>query len=153
MSRTNGRGIAVVGIVGAAGLATLVLVPGLRLGADAPWLGALVILAPTAALLAATGFRHYGLGRAVAVAAVVSVLAGGISWLVAVFTLVRALSGAGVELAWAILLFLTPAVSVLGLGVLALRVVAERSAPGEPSDAVQKSAPSAEWDEWPANLR
>ena len=36
---------------------------------------------------------------------------------------------------------------------LALRVVPERSAPGEPSDAVQKSAPSAEWDEWPTNLR
>ncbi|WP_163686548.1 hypothetical protein [Mycolicibacterium gadium] len=153
MPRTDGRGSAVAGTVGAAGLATLVLVPGLRLGADAPWLGALVILAPTATLLAATGYRLYGLGRAMAVAAVVSVLAGGISWLVAVFTLVRALSGVGVGLAWAILLFLTPAVSVLGLGALALRVVPERSTPGEPSDGVQKSAPSAERDEWPTNLR
>ena len=143
MSRTNGRRLAVAGIVGAAVLATLVLVPGLRVGADWPWLGALVIFAPTATLLAATGFRHYGPGRAVAVAAVVTVVAGGISWLVAVFTLVRALSGAGVELAWAILLFLTPAVSVLALGALALRGVPQRSAPGEPSAAVQKPAPSA----------
>ena len=137
MSRRNGRGIAVAGIVGAAGLAMLVLVPGLRLGTDVPWLGALVILAPTATLLAATGFRHYGLGRAVALAAVVAVVAGGVSWLVAVFTLVRALSGVGVGLVWAILLFLTPAVSVLALGALALRVVPGMSAPGEPSDAVQ----------------
>lgn len=143
MSRRNGRGIAVAGIVGAAGLAMLVLVPGLRLGTDMPWLGALVILAPTATLLAATGFRHYGLGTAVAVAAVVAVVAGGVSWLVAVFTLVKALSGVGVGLAWAILLFLTPAVSVLALGALALRVVPGRSAPGEPSDAVQQPGASA----------
>lgn len=143
MSRTKGRRLAVAGIVGAAVLATLVLVPGLRLGADWPWLGALVILVPTATLLAATGFRHYGPGRAVAVAAVVTVFAGGVSWLVAVFTLVRALSGAGVELAWAILLFLTPAVSVLALGALALRVVPPRVVPGEPSDAARRSAPAA----------
>lgn len=45
------------------------------------------------------------------------------SWLVAVFTVVKALSGASVGLAWMILLFLTPVVSVLGMGVLALRVV------------------------------
>lgn len=143
MSRTKGRSLAVAGIVGAAVLATLVLVPGLRVGADSPWLGALVILVPTATLLAATGFRHYGSGRAVAVAVVVVVVAGGVSWLVAVFTLVRALSGVGVGLPWAILLFLTPAVSVLALGALALRVVSPRFAPDEPSDAVRNSAPSA----------
>ncbi|WP_267306933.1 hypothetical protein [Mycobacterium barrassiae] len=143
MSRTNGRSLAVAGVVGAAFLATLVLVPGLRVGADSPWLGALVILAPTATLLAVTGFRHYGIGRAVAAAVVIAVVAGGVSCLVAVFTLVRALSGAGVQLAWAILLFLTPAVSVLALGALALRVVPSRFVPGEPSDAVQKSAPLA----------
>jgi hypothetical protein len=143
MSRPNARSLTVAGIVGAAVLATLVLVPGLRVGADSPWLGALVILAPTATLLAATGFRHYGLGRAFAVALAVAVAAGGISWLVAVFTLVRALSGVGVGLAWAILLFLTPAVSVLALGALALRVVPPRFAPGDPSNALRKSAPSA----------
>ena len=111
-----------VGIVAAAATAVLLLVPGLRLGVDQPLLGAVVILLPTAALLAATGHRHYGLGGAVAVAAVVTVIAGGMSWLVAVFTLVKALSGVGVGPAWAILLFLTPAVSVLALGALALHV-------------------------------
>ncbi len=119
----TGRGVVVAGLLGAAVLATLVLVPGLRIGADQPWLGALVILVPTAVMLAATGSRHYGLGRAVVVALGVAVLAGGASWLVAVFTLVRALSGVGVGLVWAILLFLTPAVSVLALGALALRLV------------------------------
>lgn len=128
----QGQGLAVVGIIGAAGLAVLLLVPGLRLGADSPWLGAVTMLAPTATLLAVTGYRHYGLGRAVAVAVVVAVGAGGVSWFVAVFTLVRALSGAGVELAWAILLFVTPAVSVLALGALALRIVPPRSAPDLP---------------------
>lgn len=130
-SPTNGRGVAVAGIVGAAVVAALLLVPGLRLGVDQPWLGTIVILVPTAALLAATGSRHYGVGRAVAVALVVAVLAGGVSWLVAVFTLVKALSGVGVGLAWAILLFLTPAVSVLALGALALRVVPPRSPSGD----------------------
>jgi hypothetical protein len=85
-------------------------------------------------LLTATGFRHYGIGRAVAVAVLVAVIAGGVSWLVAVFTLVRALSGAGVELAWAILLFLTPAVSVLALVALTLRIVAPSSATAAESD-------------------
>lgn len=120
---TDGRAVAVAGILGAAVLAALLLVPGLRLGADRPWLGAVVILVPTAALLAGTGSRHYGRGRAVGVAVVVTALAGCVSWLVAVFTLVKALSGSGVGLVWAILLFVTPAVSVAALGALALRVV------------------------------
>lgn len=130
-SPTDGRGVAVAGIIGAAVVAALLLVPGLRLGVGHLWLGAIVILVPTATLLAATGSRHYGVGRAVAVALVVEVLAGGVSWLVAVFTLVRALSGVGVGLAWAILLFLTPAVSVLALGALALRVLPSRSPPDD----------------------
>lgn len=123
---SNGRGLAVAGTLGAAVLAALLLVPGLRLGADRPWLGAVIILVPTAAMLAVTGIRHYGAGRAVAVALVVTLVAGSVSWLVAVFTLVRALSGVGVGLVWAILLFLTPVVSVLALGALALRVVPPR---------------------------
>lgn len=123
MPTTNGRGIALLGVIGSAVLAALVLVPGLRVGATQPWLGALLIVLPTAALLTASGYRHYGLGRALAVAIVVTVVAGGVSWLVAVFTLVRALSGAGIGIAWAVLLFLTPVVSVLALGTLALRVV------------------------------
>ncbi len=127
----DGRGVALAGIVCAAGLAALLLVPGLRLGADMPWLGAVVMLAPTATLLALTGYRHYGLGRAVAVALAVAAAAGGVSWIVAIFTLVKALSGAGVELAWAILLLVTPVVSVLALGVLALRVVPRRITSGD----------------------
>lgn len=129
---TDGRGLAVAGLIGAAVLAALLLVPGLRLGADHPWLGAVVILVPAAAMLAVTGIRHYGVGRAVTVALVVTLVAGGVSWLVAVFTLVRALSGVGVGLAWAILLFLTPVVSVLALGALALRTVTPRSSEEEP---------------------
>jgi hypothetical protein len=111
------------GILGAAVVAALLLVPGLRVGAAQPWLGALIIVVPTAALLTAAGYRYYGFGRALAVALAVTLVAGGVSWLVALFTLVKALSGAGVGLGWSVLLFLTPVVSVLALGALALRVV------------------------------
>ena len=117
------------GLLAAAVLAAAVLVPGMRIGATQPWLGALVIVLPTAALLTVTGYRHYGLARSLAVSLLVSVLAGAVSWIVAVFTLVKALSGAGVGLAWAVLLFLTPAVSVLALGALALRAVPPPSSP------------------------
>ncbi|UXA19182.1 hypothetical protein [Mycobacterium sp. SMC-4] len=129
MSSDNGRGVAIAGVLGAAVVAALVLVPGLRVGASQPWLGVLVLVVPTAALLTATGFRHYGLGRAVAVAVAITLAAAAVSWVVAVFTLVRALSGSAVGTAWAILLFLTPVVSVLALGALSLRVV-----PGMSSD-------------------
>ena len=120
---SNARGVALIGVVAAAVVAAAVLIPGLRIGADQPWLGALVIVVPTATLLTATGYRHYGLARALAVAVFVSVVAGGLSWVVAVFELVKALSGEGIGMGWAVLLFLTPVVSVLALGTLALRVV------------------------------
>jgi hypothetical protein len=124
----NGRRTAVAGIIGAAVLAACLLVPGMRVGADQPWLGATIIIVPTAALLTVTGYRRYGLGRAIAVALAVTLLAGGVSWLVALFTLVKALSGAGVGLVWAILLFATPTISVLALGALALRILPPRYA-------------------------
>lgn len=90
----------------------------------------MVIVVPVAALLTGTGYRHYGLGRALAVALAVTLVAGGISWLVAIYSLVKALSGAGVGLAWAILLFATPIFSVLALGALALRILPPRPSPG-----------------------
>ena len=118
------------GVLGAAVLAAFLLVPGLRLGADRPWLGAVVLIVPLTALLIGTGYRHYGLRRAAAVALAVTLVADGISWVVALFTLVKALSGEGVAPVWAILLSVTPAISVLALGVLALRVVPPRSVRG-----------------------
>ncbi|HEX9831779.1 MAG TPA: hypothetical protein VGA66_01615 [Mycobacterium sp.] len=135
----DGRGTAVAGIIGAAVLAACLLVPGMRVGADQPWLGAAIMIVPVAALLTGAGYRHYGLGRALAVALAVTVVAGGISWLVAVFTLVKALSGAGVGIVWAILLFATPVISVLALGAVALRILPPRH-PGDVAtvDPVQK---------------
>jgi hypothetical protein len=126
LSMADARRTALAGVVGAAVLAACVLVPGLRLGANSPWLGALAIVVPTAALLTVTGLGHYGFGRALAVALTITLAAGGVSWAVAVFTLVRALSGAGIEPVWAILLFLTPMISVLAPGVLALHFVRPR---------------------------
>lgn len=99
----------------------------MQVGAHQPWLGATIMIVPVAALLTGTGYRHYGLGRALAVALAVTLVAGGVSWLVAIFTLVKALSSAGVGLVWAILLFATPVFSVLALGVLALRFLPPQS--------------------------
>ncbi|WP_159233799.1 hypothetical protein [Mycolicibacterium vanbaalenii] len=120
---TNGRGMAVAGIIGAAVLAAVLLVPAMRAGADQPWLGAVIMIVPVAALLTVTGLRHYGPWRSLGVAVVVTLVAGGVSWLVSIFTLVGALSGAGVGLVWALLLFVTPVISVLALGALALRLL------------------------------
>lgn len=122
----DGRRTAVAGIIGAAVLAACLLVPGMRVGADLPWVGAAIMIVPVAALMTGTGYRHYGLGRSSAVALAVTLVAGGMSWLVAVFTLVKALSGTGVGVVWAILLFATPAISVLALGAVALRILPAR---------------------------
>jgi hypothetical protein len=138
----DGRGTAVVGIISAAVLAACLLVPGMRVGADQPWLGAAIMIVPVAALLTGTGYRHYGVGRAFAVALAVTLVAGGVSWLVAVFTLVKALSGAGVEAVWAILLFATPVISVLALGAVALRILPARHSGGAvQADPEERSAP------------
>lgn len=124
----NAHGTAVAGVVGAAILAACLLEPGLRAGVASFWVGAAVIVVPTAALLTATGSRYYGFGRSLAVGLAVTLAAGGVSWVVAIFTLVKALSGRGVLLVWAILPFAASVVAVLALGVLALRVVPPRSA-------------------------
>jgi hypothetical protein len=138
----DGRGTAVAGIISAAVLAACLLVPGMRLGADRPWLGAAIMIVPVAALLTGTGYRHYGLGRAVAVALAVTLMAGVVSWLVAVFTLVKALSGAGIEAVWAILLFATPVISVLALGAVGLRILPARHSSGSASaDSGRRTAP------------
>ncbi|PRC41471.1 hypothetical protein C6A85_000000115460 [Mycobacterium sp. ITM-2017-0098] len=126
----NGRDMAVAGIIGASVLAAFLLVPAMRAGVDRPWLAATIMIAPVAAVLTVTGCRHYGLGLAIAVALAVTLVSAGVSWLVAIFTLVKALSGAGVGVVWAILLFATPIFSVLALGAFALRVLPQRTSPG-----------------------
>jgi hypothetical protein len=69
-------------------------------------------------------------------------MAGVVSWLVAVFTLVKALSGAGVEAVWAILLFATPVISVLALGAVGLRILPARHSGGAASaDSGRRQAP------------
>ncbi len=127
LAMANTRGTALAGVVGAAVLAGFLLVPGLRLGLDRPWLGVVVLVVPVAVLLTATGYRHYGPVRAAAVAMAVTLVADAVGWAVALFTLVKALSGEGVAPVWVILLSVTPAVSVLVLGVLALRIIPPRS--------------------------
>lgn len=124
------RETATAGIVGGGILAACLLLPGLWIGGRWAWIGVLIIVAPTAALLTATGRRHYGFAGSLTVALVVTLIAGGVSWALAVFALVKALSGEGVQLVWAILPFVASAVSVLALGLIALRVVPARPEAG-----------------------
>jgi Kef-type K+ transport system membrane component KefB len=130
MGERNARTIAVLGIIGTAALATVLLMPVIRqLGfPTAAWLGLLIMVVPTAALLTATGFLHFGLARSLAVALGVMVLTSIITWVVAVFTFAAALSGSSTGSILGIVLYITPAVSVVVFGLLSLRFVPPRHA-------------------------
>jgi Kef-type K+ transport system membrane component KefB len=130
MGERNARTIAVLGIIGTAALATVLLMPAIRqLGfPTAAWLGLLIMVVPTAALLTATGFLRFGLARSLAVALGVMVLTSIITWVVAVFTFAAALSGSSTGSILGIVLYITPAVSVVVFGLLSLRFVPPRHA-------------------------
>jgi hypothetical protein len=130
MGDRNARAIAVLGIIGTAALATVLLMPAIRqLGfPTAAWLGLLIMVVPTAALLTATGFLQFGLASSLAVAVGVMVITSIITWVVAVFTFAAALSGSPSGSLLGIVLYITPAVSVVVFGLLSLRFIPPRHA-------------------------
>jgi hypothetical protein len=134
MAERDARVLAAGGVVGTAVLATLLLAPAIRrLGRpDEFWLSAAIMVAPTAALLTATGFAHYGLLRSLAVALVIMVLTTAIIWVIAVFTFATALSGYAVGTVMGVVLVAVPAVLVVALGLLALRIVPARARAAPP---------------------
>jgi len=118
-----------VGVAVAAVLAACLVVPafGQVLTLEGTWLAAAMMGVPTAVVLTATGYRHYGFGRGLLVAVVITVLTLVITWVVSVSVVASALSGSATSVVMGAVLFGVPALAVVVLGVLALRVVPGRS--------------------------
>jgi hypothetical protein len=74
-------------------------------------------------VLAATGYGHYELARSIGVAVVIALVTGLITWVVAVFALASAMSGSTIGPVMGVLVLCAPALSVIILGLLALRFV------------------------------
>jgi hypothetical protein len=135
MQQIDSRKIAVAGVLATAVLAACLTFPAVdQLSTiEGAWLAAAIFCVPTAAVLAGTGYRHYGLARSVVVAVVIVLVTGLITWVVAVFALASAMSGSTVGPAWGVLVLAAPALSVIIGGLLALRLV-----PSRPSASVDR---------------
>ncbi len=95
---------------------------------EGTWLAAAILGLPTAAVLTLTGYRHYGLGRSLLVAVTITVLTLVVTWVVSVFVVASALGGSATSVVMGAVLYGVPAVAVVILGLLALRLVPGRSA-------------------------
>jgi hypothetical protein len=78
-------------------------------------------------VLAVSGAAHYGLLASSVVAAVVAIITCVVSWVVAAFAFATALSGSVTGVVLAAVLFGAPALTVLIVGLLAMRLVPARS--------------------------
>jgi hypothetical protein len=129
MQHRNSRLYAVVGVVVAAIAAAALVMPAARqLGpATGSLMAAAILGIPVLAVLALSGAAHYGVLASSVIAVVVAVITCVVSWVVAAFAFATALSGSVTGLVLALVLFGAPALSVLILGLVALRVVPARS--------------------------
>lgn len=129
MQHSNSRVLAVVGVVVAAIAAAALVMPAARqLGPATGLLAAAAIIGiPVLLVLAVSGAVHYGVLASSVVAVVVAVITCVVSWVVAAFAFATALSGSVTGVVLALVVFGAPALSVLILGQLALRVVPGRS--------------------------
>jgi hypothetical protein len=132
MQNSNSRVFAVVGVVVAAIAAAALVMPAARqLGPATGLLTAAAILGvPVLVVLAVSGAAHYGVVPSVVIAVVVAVITCVASLVVAAFAFATALSGSATGVVLALVLFGVPALSVLILGLVALRVVPDRSENG-----------------------
>jgi hypothetical protein len=147
MQQTDSRKIAVAGVLVTAVLAACLTQPAVHQLStiEGTWLAAAILCLPTAAVLAGTGHRHYGLARSIGVAVVIMLVTGLITWAVAVFALALSMSGSTVGPAIGILVLGAPALSVIILGLLALRLVRAHQAP--PPSAARLSTRAAGKDD------
>lgn len=129
MRTNNARPIAAAGIVLAAVVAAILVIPAARqLGTvSGMWIAAAIIGVPVLLILAISGYPAYGAGRSIAVAVLVTVLTCAVSWVAAVFAFAGALSGTVSGILMAIVLFGAPAACVLVFGFLALRLAAQHA--------------------------
>jgi hypothetical protein len=132
MQHSNSRVFAVVGVVVAAIAAAALVMPAARqLGPATGLLTAAAIMGiPVFLLLAVSGAAHYGVSASSVVAVAIALVTCVVSGVVAAFTFATALSGSVVGMLLAVVLFGGPALTVLILGLLALRLV-----PARPGDA------------------
>lgn len=132
MQHSNSRAFAVVGVVVAAiAAACLVMPAGRQLGPATGLLAAAAILGvPILAVLAVSGTAHYGVAASSVIAVVVAAITCVVSLVVAAFAFATALSGSVTGVILALVLFGVPALCVLILGMVALRVVPARSEHG-----------------------
>jgi len=125
MRNHNSRVIAVVGVVVAAIAAAALVMPAARqLGpASGSLTAAAIIGIPVLLVLAVTGAAHYGVLVSSVIAVVIAVITCVVSGVIAAFAFATALSGSATGMLLAVVLFGGPALCVLILGLLALRVV------------------------------
>lgn len=129
MQHSNSRVFAVVGVVVAAIAAAALVMPAARqLGPATGLLTAAAIVGiPVFLLLAVSGAAHYGALASSVVAVAIALITCVVSGVVAAFTFATALSGSVTGVLLAVVLFGGPALTVLILGLLALRGVPARS--------------------------
>lgn len=129
MRQSNSRVFAVVGVVVAAIAAAALVMPAARqLGPMTGLLAAAAIIGvPVLVVLAVSGAAHYGVLASSVVAVVIAVITCAVSCVVAGFTFATALSGSVTGVVLAVVLFGVPALTVLILGLLALRLVPARA--------------------------
>jgi hypothetical protein len=138
MQHSSSRVYAVVGVVVAAIAAAALVMPAARQLGPATGLvtAAAIIGIPVLVVLAVSGAGHYGVLASAVVAVVVAVITCFVSMVVAAFAFATALSGSVTGVVLALVLFGAPALCVLILGLVALRVVPARSG----DDAVRREA-------------
>jgi hypothetical protein len=125
MQHSNSRVFALAGVVVAAIAAAAQVMPaGRQLDPVSGSLTAAAILGiPLLVILAVSGAAHYGVLASSVIAVVIAVITCVVSWVVAAFAFATALSGSVTGVVLAVVLFGVPALCVLILGLLALRVV------------------------------
>jgi len=138
MQHSNSRVFAVVGVVVAAIAAAALVMPAARqLGPATGLLTAAAIIGiPVLLVLAVSGAAHYGVLASSVVAVAIALITCVATSVVAAFTFATALSGSVTGVLLAVVLFGGPALTVLVLGLLALRLVPARSG----DDAIQRQA-------------
>jgi len=114
-----------VGVVVAALAAAVLMTPAARqLGPASGMLTAAAIIGiPVLLVLAVTGAPHYGVLTSSVIAVVIAAITCVVSWVIAAFAFATALSGSATGLMLTVVLFGGPALCVLILGLVALRVV------------------------------
>ena len=129
MRNNNSRVFAVVGVAVAAVAAAALVMPAARqLGpASGSFTAAAIIGIPVLLVLAVSGAAHYGVLASSVIAVVIALVTCVVAWIVAAFAFATALSGSATGLVLAVVLFGGPALCVLILGLLALRMVPARS--------------------------